>query len=629
MRERRSSAEETEGLDGATEPREPVFSLASVAATVEQVLDSKARPMVSWFAPSQLVRTGIQVAISAALGTRVDPRRSRFPQEAGEPPIAVEPGEDGVWFDYVADVGDGYRPTWHVARAMAQPSLSPRGWRGAPLPRGQFLVLGGDLCYPTASRQHYEERLLGPYRSAWEAGATDRPVERPWVVAIPGNHDWYDGLVEFSRIFLQGSTPRPLDPVGGWRPRQRRSYFALQLPHRWWLWALDIQLESDINADQLAYFKHQAETFLREGDQVILCTAEPRWVREDDGSGALSNLEYLLRETVEKRGARIVLELAGDLHHYRHHALEGEPRAHRIICGMGGAFTHPTHNVPGGGVPDEPESTLKDGAGDWTLRRAFPSARQSRRLGRMVAWELPFRNPTFCLGLGLVHTAFAWGFPKVNVGRYVGQELVSVLTNLSETGPFFAATGAESWVLALGIPALCGYGARSQRKSTTKPGLVALGVAHGLAHVLWAAGFFLVLNQLAFWLWGPAANGLLPGIVRFGLFLGFSSLAAGLIFGLYLRLAHEVFHAHANELYSAIASPHYKGFLRVHIDGNGDLEVFPVGVGDVPLGREAADWTLLHDRGARGEPVRIPRPEPPAEEAAPVGGDPDPGTRAR
>ena len=66
----------------------------------------------------------------------------------------------------------------------------------------------------------------------------------PEVFALPGNHDWYDSLVSFTRLFCSQRW------FQGWRTRQRRSYFALKLPGRWWLVATDFQLGSDIDALQ-------------------------------------------------------------------------------------------------------------------------------------------------------------------------------------------------------------------------------------------------------------------------------------------------------------------------------------------------------------------------------------------
>ena len=49
---------------------------------------------------------------------------------------------------------------------------------------------------------------------------------------MPGNHDWYDGLKAFRRLFCTGRS------IGAWRTRQERSYFACRLTHGWWLLAV-------------------------------------------------------------------------------------------------------------------------------------------------------------------------------------------------------------------------------------------------------------------------------------------------------------------------------------------------------------------------------------------------------
>ena len=93
----------------------------------------------------------------------------------------------------------------------------------------------------------------------------------PHLFAIPGNHDWYDGLTSFTRLFTQRSW------IGAWRTRQRRSYFALRLSDRWWLWATDIQFDTYIDGPQLEYFR-KASADLKDGHRVILATAKPSWV---------------------------------------------------------------------------------------------------------------------------------------------------------------------------------------------------------------------------------------------------------------------------------------------------------------------------------------------------------------
>lgn len=56
----------------------------------------------------------------------------------------------------------------------------------------------------------------------------------------------------------------------------------------------------------------------------------------------------------------------------------------------------------------------------------------------------------------------------------------------------------------------------------------------------------------------------------------------GAVFGLYLYVALNVFECHYNEAFSALRISSYKNFLRLHIQPNGDLEVFAFGIDKMP-----------------------------------------------
>src|SRR5437016_1084882 len=85
-------------------------------------------------------------------------------------------------------------------------------------------------------------------------------IGAPDLYAVPGNHDWYDGLSAFLNLFcwrqIDGpwSTARSGHMIGGWHTKQLRSYFALALPHNWWLWGIDIQLTNYIDQQQIDFF---------------------------------------------------------------------------------------------------------------------------------------------------------------------------------------------------------------------------------------------------------------------------------------------------------------------------------------------------------------------------------------
>ena len=80
------------------------------------------------------------------------------------------------------------------------------------------LVFGGDEVYPVS----HARRIRRAHRDARTAIAFAGRAH-PDVFAIPGNHDWYDSLVAFSRTFC-----RPERGFAGCPTRQTRSYFALQ-----------------------------------------------------------------------------------------------------------------------------------------------------------------------------------------------------------------------------------------------------------------------------------------------------------------------------------------------------------------------------------------------------------------
>ncbi|MCU0621054.1 MAG: metallophosphoesterase, partial [Gemmatimonadales bacterium] len=243
------------------------------------------KPMVSWMDPGMLLDTGLKTLFSIMVGERSDPRivqalAAGAPEsydfrahhedtEQGPRPLPDRPRRD-LWIDYVCDTGDGWNSTYAIAYAAAQPRLTLDD--GTSLPRGDLLVFGGDEVYPTPTREEYDRRLVRPYSDAF---GDDEPAEAPHVFAIPGNHDWYDGLNAFSRLFSSGVGGRWF---AGWWTRQRRSYFALRLPHRWWLLGLDGQLKGDIDTPQMEYFQRLAQEEMQPGDRVMVCLSQPVWI---------------------------------------------------------------------------------------------------------------------------------------------------------------------------------------------------------------------------------------------------------------------------------------------------------------------------------------------------------------
>ncbi|KAJ9674490.1 hypothetical protein PVL29_023817 [Vitis rotundifolia] len=267
--------------------------------------------------------------------------------------------KEDLWFDFMADTGDGGNSSYTVARLLAQPSIrlnTKDSFR--VLPRGDLLLIGGDLAYPNPSAFTYERRLFTPFEYAlqpppWyrvEHIAVNKPevpcglselkqYDGPQCFVIPGNHDWFDGLHTFMRYICHKSW------LGGWFMPQKKSYFALQLPKRWWVFGLDLALHADIDVYQFKFFVELIKDKVGENDSVIIMTHEPNWLLDwywNDVSG--KNVSHLICDYLK---GRCKLRMAGDLHHYMRHSSVSSDKPvyvqHLLVNGCGGAFLHPTH----------------------------------------------------------------------------------------------------------------------------------------------------------------------------------------------------------------------------------------------------------------------------------------------
>ncbi len=317
---------------------------------IERLRAGQLPQMVDWFDPQLLAKVGIRSVLSATIGSYTDQRliqaatdlttedelKSRYDySETGSPPSALAPDSSGaVWVDYIADLGDGFEPTYAMAYMLAADSLKVEGAE-EDLPAGGLLVMGGDQVYPDATKQEYQDRLRDPYDWAF---STEKPQRK--VFAVPGNHDWYDGLASFSALFcsardrISGGLGAQL---GGWRCHQHRSYFAIKLPHNWWIWGPDIQLADNLDDSQRDYFDLMADQ-THPGDKIILCIAEPSWLHQNYDN--LHEISMLAR----KNGAKVMAVLAGDWHHYSRYTCD-KLGMQFITCGGGGAFAHATHGL--------------------------------------------------------------------------------------------------------------------------------------------------------------------------------------------------------------------------------------------------------------------------------------------
>lgn len=350
--------------------------------------------------------------------------------------------------------------------------------------------------------------------------------------------------------------------MGGWRTRQALSYFAVRLPHGWWLVGVDVQLKSDIDEPQLDYFRRVAEQ-MEEDARIILCTAEPHWIyeakyRQFDPTVTNRNLDFLEQRIF---GRRIEVYLAGDLHHYRRH--EDAEGHQKITAGGGGAFLYPTH-------ADGKEVDVLPGG--FAHQASFPAPAESRRL----AWRnlaFPVLNLRFGIATGLLYFVLGWAV-QADVSRFG-------LTEIGGALGVVAVAIIRSQIAALwGALMLSGFYFFTDTHSPRYK--LAGGLLHGTAHLLaaffigWGATYFAV-HGLGF-PFGSWQQLLATG----ALLLAGGYLAGALIMGIYLLVSLNVFGRQSNEAFSSLHCEDYKSWLRLRVMADGSLGIYPIQLRRVP-----------------------------------------------
>jgi len=534
------------------------------------------RPMVRWLDPHQLVDTAVRVLLSGIFSAYADNRELQALVAADVPDRSEEPE---LWFDYVADLGDGWNSTYTVARLLASEQLE-LDWDGEAhaTERGRILVMGGDQVYPVPKAGEYENRMLGPYQAALPCV----PGPAPELFAIPGSHDWYDGLVNFTSIFCRGGS------IGGWVTRQRRSYFAVKLPNGWWLWGIDIQFGAYIDEAQLEYFADLTADQVQPGDRIILCMAkEVESGRKQSEIHSDRDVEYLERKVVDPSGARVQVYLKSGKHHYARYQEEGGSRQH-IASGGGGAFLHPTHDLPG-----RLDLAGAEGAVPYRRVGTYPSPTVSKRLRKRI-WLLAAYNIPLAGVFGTVQLLLAFMLGLHLRGRHVALGLGGLRQAVWASPTAFLLI--LLMVVSLAAMVRFAHDARGL-------GRLLLGLVHSTMQLASVAGVMIAASRLS------SVNGL-RGVWSLLVFLALVAVLGGIggTVGMSGYLwATNCLGFHGNEGYAPLHHQDLKHFLRLHIDTGGALTVYPIAVDRV--GRK---WALCPDGPAHSPwfaPVG-PEPEP-------------------
>jgi len=560
------------------------------------------RHAVCWYHPAVLLLAARDVLSS------LNQFRNRDGRESLPLPLTVidrsqrQTEEGDFWFDFIADTGDGGNATYAVAHTALADQLV--GDAGQTLPRGELLVLGGDLAYPSASSLEYRYRFTEMFEAALpdqagynEAGKALVRGQPFTLVALPQNHDWMDSASTFGRYFLRSKNSRTLLAA---EIDQHQTYFCVRLPQGWWLLGLDFAMQGDIDRDQFEQFTALASSqglqtevngrpviqrILPE-DRVILLYPEPIWTTPvAAGVYPGGAKRYQLLEGVFK--SRIALRLSGDLHHYMRWTSEQDGQL--ITCGTGGAFGHPTHTRL---------TTTPIVVRDVTNTSAIPASaahivqlgqddgrapEQSRPFSKVDGSEYPPVRTSRRLALGNITALFSSGGSFWQGNRWFAAVLGVLYLIGAGLNPLpFGAVLSCVLFACLCLP--LGWEARLEvppKWPDWSGPVLALGsgMVHVLCHVAAAlaihAGLSLLLastSQLH-----PTGAALVFGL---GMLLA-GALSGALIFGAYLAGMSRLGFLTTNG-YSALAVQDFKGFLRFQIRADGALHGHFIAIDQVP-----------------------------------------------
>jgi hypothetical protein len=324
------------------------------------------------------------------------------------------------------------------------------------------------------------------------------------------------------------------------------------------------------------------------------------------GSGGESKgydtFEFFNREIVRARGASIRVMLSGDKHHYARYA-ERDGTGQLITCGLGGAYLAATHELPEELELPPQKSRVRhpSATSRYDLAERYPSKAESRTLAPGI-FRLPWRNPGFWMLTGIMQLAMS----------------LAVLLGLAGTsgGTFRLLAAWAPAVLVAAVLLLAGLAfARFGPKIGAKNTLA--GALHAAGHVALSVGW----AALVLWLYrtlpiGSGADLLIFAIVAVGTPVLIGFLDAELV-AVYLLVASR-YEINLNEAFAGQSIEDYKGFLRLHISGDGTLTVYPIKLPTVcrdwkldPTGAESDPWLRPDGTELAPElieaPIRIPR----------------------
>jgi hypothetical protein len=366
-RPRRAQSRRKKGSLGSTGNESSRDSLAGAgwscrdAGTFTGDVPPGRRPF-SWLNPGPLFKARNDL-VARRLGDPTNDERRRWlaARRASTPSPALtvtrHEGLTAPSFLVLGDPGEGDASQYAVVPLLIQNSDT------------DFLIICSDVVYPSGDAADYDEKLNRPYRS----------YPNP-IYAVPGNHDWYDGLNGFMAHFcgVDGRTRRPpADGSGGrmqrvlrrllWRdvvaqPRVDRPfpqpgpYFSLDAGPLV-LVGIDTGITGEIDRDQGEWLR---TTSRASNKPKILLTGKPLYVdgRRDPG---LIEDGGTVDDVVTTPENNYIAAIGGDVHNYQRYTVRvaNGRTIQYIVTGGGGGYLHGTHKIPRVDLPGVDENDFR------------------------------------------------------------------------------------------------------------------------------------------------------------------------------------------------------------------------------------------------------------------------------
>jgi hypothetical protein len=256
---------------------------------------------------------------------------------------------DSARFLVVGDTGEGDESQW----ALVPPLLA--AGEGT-----QFMVICSDVIYPDGDINEYVNKFCLPYK--------DYP--KP-IYALPGNHDWYDGLNGFMvnfcgaepserslgsnrilrRLWRKAARAKPevLERCRALRPeleehlKQPAPYFAIDTgPLR--IVSIDTGINGQLDSEQGEWLRQVSSNSPK---PKILLTGKPIYVDNEYHPGVIEGSRTRVDDIVRTSENNYVAAIGGDIHNYQRYPVKiGSRTIQYIVSGGGGAYMSDTHRIP-------------------------------------------------------------------------------------------------------------------------------------------------------------------------------------------------------------------------------------------------------------------------------------------